>query len=114
VASEARASDVNQVIAGRPWTVTVHRETAHEETLVDTFTGRIDEISRRSIGLEISTNDGIVSLQVYVLICPEDHRTVQARDIVAGVDEYGQMVTFRCLSADDYGYKLEAILERLE
>jgi len=114
VSNPTRAADILQIINERPWTITVYREVDHTDVQVDTFTGRIDEISRRSTGLEAASQDGPVSIQAYLLTCPSDHRTVQARDVVVGVDEDGQEVTFRTLFVNDYGYKAEAILERIE
>lgn len=114
MASTTRAADTKRVIAERPWTITVYRADGTSDTEIDSFSGRIDEMSRRGVGLEIKPEDGTTSSQVYVLTCPMEHRLLQARDTVVAVDEDGQSITYRCLFTDDYGYKLEAILERLE
>ena len=46
----------------------------------------------------------------YILLCPQDSRVVQAKDLVKVVDESDVTTWFYVLSTRDYGYKMECIL----
>jgi len=108
-----RAAVADAFIAERPCTITVYRRDSSSETgetTLDSFTGRVDERGT-NLGRDLSPkHEGTVAVVTYILLCPQDNRVVQAKDLVKVVDESDVTTWFYVLSTRDYGYKMECIL----
>ncbi len=109
-----KAQDLTSLIAEDPVEVTVYRRSAGaaNEATVGTFDARIDLTSVR-VGIESVSTMGTFSRQNYVMVYSSTEPEVRRGDEVWAEYADGRAMTFRVLSFQDFGWKKEAIMEKV-